>query len=457
MLLAKRKGAILRKRKTRNGDLIVNYDIHPSHPSAKLPSLNFIKEKSISRFISRKIFQVRTIKNIRLGNSLAHIKIGIEKYLHSPFNDLVRKLTKWKLAESPSANSEIVFRRAIENPILRPKVNNRWESNAVFNAATVYLGNKVHFIYRAIGESGLSVFGYASSKDGLRIDKRSDVPAFICEKLYQRGIKDYTSTKPKTYPYASGGSWWGSEDPRLTVIDDTVYMTYTAFDGSNPPCVALSKISVSNFIKNNWNWTKPILISEPGKINKNWVIFPEKIKGKFALLHSITPNVSIAYRNSLEFEHGDYVSSYYQSKGREVHWDNWVRGAGPPPIKVGENWLLLYHAMDKHDPDRYKIGGMILDGKNPEKILYRSNKPLLEPDMWYENNGYKRGVVYTCGTVVIKHKLFLYYGASDSCVCMARADINHLIKGIMKGKSVLLQTPRQKSLTKTYHGTIPSH
>jgi beta-1,2-mannobiose phosphorylase / 1,2-beta-oligomannan phosphorylase len=317
---------------------------------------------------------------------------------------------------------EVIFEKIAHNPIILPSEANKWENNAVFNTAALKLNGSVHFIYRAIGESGHSVFGYASSKDGTQIDKRSPEPAFVCAHPTKNQEKNFNPLV-----YASGGSWWGCEDPRLTQIDDTIYMTYTAFNGSEPPSVALTSISTANFWARKWNWSVPQRISNPGETNKNWVLFPEKINGKFALLHSLTPEILIDYVDDLGFEDHRFIKSHYYSKGREAHWDNWIRGIGPPPIKTKEGWLILYHAMDKRDPDKYKIGAMILDEKDPKKILYRSDSPLLEPDQWYENNGHKYGVVYSCGATLIGEELLVYYGGSDKYICAARVNVNKLI------------------------------
>ena len=69
-----------------------------------------------------------------------------------------------------------------------------------------------------------------------------------------------------------------------------------------------------------------------------------------------------------------------------VAWHKRTRSAAAPPIKTKDGWLLLYHAMDKDDRDRYKLGALLLDLKDPEKILYRAQHPILEPDKWYEND-----------------------------------------------------------------------
>ncbi len=113
-------------------------------------------------------------------------------------------------------------------------------------------------------------------------------------------------------------------------------------------------------------------------------------------------------------------------------WDNWVRGAGPPPIRTRLGWLLFYHAMDVRDPNRYKLGAMVLDAQDPTKILYRSRVPVLEPEEWYENNGWKSGVVYSCGAVVKDGDLYVYYGGADSVVCVAVANLDHFLDELVK-------------------------
>ena len=314
-----------------------------------------------------------------------------------------------------------------ENPILKPNPVNEWEYDATFNPAALHLEDKVHLLYRAIGANGLSVFGYASSKNGLKIDQRLETPAFAAMKIPKK-MKDEMTLY---LSYASGGSWVGCEDPRITLIGKRIYMTYIAFDGCNPPGVALTSISVKDFLKKNWKWKKPILISRRGEIQKNWVLFPEKINGKFVILHSITPQIAVEYIDDLD-KKGLVIQSDKKPGKDEHRWDNIVRGAGAPPIKTDYGWLVLYHAMDKKDPNRYKVGAMILDYKDPTKVLHRAAHPILEPTEHYENNGAKAGVVYVCGAVIKDKTLFVYYGGSDSVVCVATADIDEFLKDIVK-------------------------
>lgn len=312
------------------------------------------------------------------------------------------------------------------NPIIKPNAENTWEYDATFNPAAVHLEDKVHLIYRAIGANGVSVFGYASSENGLTVDERLDRPAFAAMNFSQ-----YSKDDQALYPsrYVSGGSWIGCEDPRITLIEDRIYMTYTSFDGCNPPGVSLTWISAKDFLRKNWTWRRPVLISKPGEIQKNWMLFPEKINGKYAVLHSITPNISIEYIDDLEAE-GLVIESKKMPGKDEHRWDNIVRGAGSPPIRTEHGWLVLYHAMDKKDPNKYKVGAMLLDYDDPTKVLYRANCPVLEPNESYENEGAKAGVVYVCGAIIKDDTLFVYYGGADSVVCVATADINDFLSDI---------------------------
>ena len=326
------------------------------------------------------------------------------------------------------------FERTANNPILKPIPEHAWESSYVFNPATLNLDNKVHFIYRAIGDSGVSVLGYASSQDGIHIDERLAEPIYVSENPLERKQDNITPSR-----YVSGGGWCGCEDPRVVKIDDTIYMTYTAFDGCHAPCVALTSIGVDNFLNKRWNWKRPVIISAPGEVHKNWVIFPEKLNAQYAILHSITPNILIDYFDNLNFDETTHIKSHYHSHGRDMYWDNWIRGVGPPPIKTKDGWLVLYHAMDKRDPNRYKIGALILDANDPTKILYRSANPLLEPDERYENEGFKAGVVYSCGAVIKDNHLFVYYGGADTVVCAVRANLDDLLNQIKNAQSLTLE------------------
>lgn len=317
------------------------------------------------------------------------------------------------------------------NPVLSPLQIREWEQGGTFNPAAILDDeNRVHLLYRAVGADGLSRMGHAMSNDGKSIEKRSQYPVFEAQNGY--GMPDSSKISgPKTYNpsvYTSGGGWGGSEDPRAVVIDGKVYMTYVAFEGWDSTRIALTSIKLEDLKRGHWNWRKPTVISPPSQVAKNWLIFPEKINGKFAILHSIVPNIMIEYLDSI-----DMITSHINSPrlhgpqpGRKDFWDNRVRGAGPPPIRTKIGWLLLYHAQDIREPHKYKLGAMILDINNPTKVLYRSPLPILEPDMHYEND-WKPGIVYASGAVVLKGNLMVYYGGGDKHVCIAETPLQQLL------------------------------
>lgn len=322
------------------------------------------------------------------------------------------------------------LRKLSHNPIIKPSLYS-WESQATFNPAAFEYNGKVHLVYRAIGDDNSSALGYAGSYDGINIEDR---PTYF---IYKR-FEEFKKTGNKI-EYSSGGGWEGGcEDPRLVLIDGVVYMIFTAFDGWSSIRIALTSIKLDDFRKKKWSWKKAVLISPPGEMNKNWVIFPEKINGKFAIMHSFYPEILINYFDNLdEFDGKTFIKS---NNTRPVdharEWDSWFRGVGPSPIKTKEGWLILYHAMDHRNPDRYRMGAILLDLKDPTKILHRSKYPILEPEEDYENNGNKWGVVYSCGAVIKKDNLLVYYGGSDKFVCVASINLNDLLDSLKNDKEI---------------------
>ena len=338
------------------------------------------------------------------------------------------------------------------NPILSPHEGNFWEMKATFNPGAVYADDRVHLLYRAIGGDDVSVLGYAASDDGATITERLREPAFVPD--VRKKEEPNEPAGPVRSAYLSGGGWnGGCEDPRLTLLNDRIYLIYTAFDGWGSVRIALSSIGLQDFLDKKWQWKAPALISPPGEIHKNWTLFPEKIRGKFAILHSISPEIEIAYFDSMEeLENGKrLIESHYDRISRTGSWDNWVRGAGPPPVKTEFGWLLLYHAMDVRDPNRYKIGAMMLDLNDPTKVLYRSRVPILEPDAHYENSGFKAGVVYSCGAVVRDGKLYVYYGGADSVTCVAMADLTTFLAELKKYGVPRLTVEKRRTMNDVRH------
>lgn len=359
------------------------------------------------------------------GNLISYwerIGKGVYAVMHTPLD---------KVYNRPSGYNFSILKRLKENPILKPITRHFWENKATFNPAAIYAEGKVHLVYRAIGESDLSVLGYANSHDGVHIDERLADPIYTPTQPFEFSA---SNTVGQISPYASGGGGYGGcEDPRITKVGDKYYMTYVAYDGTNPPRVALTKISVSDFHSRNFDrWDTPVLISPPGVVDKNCVIFPEKINGKYCLLHRVFPNILVDYVDDLDaFDGKTFLKGEYKIKPRITSWDSRKIGAGAPPLKTDSGWLLIYHSVGDQDPSRYKMGAMLLDQNNPTKVTARTNFPILCPQAHYENEGMKSGVAYPCGAVTFDDRLLVYYGGADMVVCAAQTRLSSFLDELM--------------------------
>jgi len=331
--------------------------------------------------------------------------------------------------------------RIAHNPILRPIPEHWWESQAVFNPAAFVDQGRVHLLYRALGNDGISRIGYASSPDGVHFDDRLPHPAYD----WGHGFtlpNTRTRYRPLSYNtdlYASGGGWGGCEDPRTVVIDDHIYMTFGVFESWQSMRLAVTSLATSNFRERLFRWAPRITMSPANETHKNWVLFPEKLQGKFALLHAMTPSITIEYVDSLESLQQEPIRSNNHRAGRDGEWDAFVRGAAAPPIKTPLGWLLFYHGMNPAESSvGYKVGAMLLDLADPTRILYRSKYPVLEPEAWYEND-WKPGVVYASGAVVFGDDLFLYYGGGDKYIAAAKTNLREFLHTLTQGEHAVLQ------------------
>jgi predicted GH43/DUF377 family glycosyl hydrolase len=293
------------------------------------------------------------------------------------------------------------MKRFKNNPILEPLAGHYWENRTVFNAAALYAGDRIHILYRAMGDDGISRLGYARSSDGYEIEKRLSEPAFepinSCENL-------------------------GCEDPRLTRMDGNCLMTYTAFRNHpmNAFQISLTKISVDDLLSTNWNWGERWLPFE-GIHNKNAVIFPKKIDGKYVMYHRIEPTLCVAYSEDLK----QWCNMKAVLHPRPTSWDSLKVGSAGPPMEINEGWLFIYHGVSYDYV--YRLGVLLIDKSDPENILYRSEKPILEPKKSYERFGKVPNVVFSCGSVLLDGKLLLYYGGADTVVCGAEYDLGELL------------------------------
>jgi predicted GH43/DUF377 family glycosyl hydrolase len=329
----------------------------------------------------------------------------------------VATFKKKELLEQLVFTAKRQLRRFEGNPIITPIAEHAWESQATFNPAAIYEGDKVHILYRAMSGDNTSVVGYASSPDGVDITERLPEPIYTPRADFEQ----------KKNP---GGNS-GCEDPRITKIGDRIYMCYTAYDGANPPRVAFTSIAVKDFVDHQWKWTAPVLISPPNMDDKDAAVFPRKIGGKYVFLHRLGAEIWIDRVDDLEFKNGKFLGGTVLMRPRETAWDSKRIGISAPPIETPYGWLLLYHGISKRT-GHYNVRAALLDLKDPSKILYRTHDPLLEPTPAYEKQGVVPNVVFPCGAVILRHQLYVYYGGADKVVGVASIDVDLLVEGLVR-------------------------
>lgn len=288
------------------------------------------------------------------------------------------------------------LRRYQGNPILKLKVENEWESRLVFNPAAIYHNGLFHLFYRAMGVDNISRIGYAVSSDGFNFS-RLDKPVFIPE---------------------GGLETKGCEDPRVIRLKDKFYMTYTAYSEEG---VRVALASTANFIR--WKRFGVIL---PDIDNKDAVLFPEKIEGKYVMFHRPMDekplSIWIAYSDDL-INWNEQKKIMAPQKG---NWDGVTIGASCPPLKTEKGWLLIYHGVDEHGV--YRLGVALFDLRDPWTLLYRHPEPILEPQEDYELRGEVHEVVFGCGACEVDGTYFIYYGAADRVICVATVEKEELLK-----------------------------
>ena len=319
------------------------------------------------------------------------------------------------------SNNKAILRRSNKNPILVPDQSNWWEAKAVFNCAILYDKNKVHMLYRAIGdyEDYISRIGYASSNDGHTFNRRKEI-AFGPSEDYERN---------------------GIEDPRLVEIGSKTYITYVV-----PSSYALGIPIVSSALATTsdyYEFKRLGIITSIGSDNKDVVLFPEKIKSlyreqKTSYFSLQRPSAWIGsaygvYRPSMWLAEGSLLTKferYWPLLSPKEDWEILKVGAGVPPIKTKYGWLIIYHGVSY---DRiYRVGATLLDLREPINVIGRTKRPILEPREPYEKYGDVNNVVFPTGACTIDGEVFIYYGGADRVCSLATVGLTDLVEHILQ-------------------------
>jgi predicted GH43/DUF377 family glycosyl hydrolase len=307
------------------------------------------------------------------------------------------------------------------NPILEPIENHAWESKYVLNPGALRIKDKVYLFYRAVGEDDVSHIGLAIT-DGYKLLERLPEPVF-------------SPLLPEEK--------MGCEDPRLTIINDRIFMLYTAYDG-NIAQIAAASISVADFLQRRFNNWKREGLAFKNIWDKDAILFPEKIKGKYVIYHRIEPSIWITYMNEIAFPCREKHAIIIGPRPGRM-WDSQKIGAGAQPLKTKYGWLLIYHGVDYNYV--YRLGVILVALDNPQRVIYRSPNPVLEPEEDYEiglSGAWVPNVVFTCGAVAGSEKeiledddlILVYYGAADTSIGVATATLADLIPEQFRSQSL---------------------
>lgn len=168
--------------------------------------------------------------------------------------------------------------------------------------------------------------------------------------------------------------------------------------------------------------------------DKNVVLFPKKINGKFVALHRLFPSIQIfsfEKKTDLTVEfwknYTKNLPDYIVLEPKYDHESSHI-GPGAPPIETPDGWLLIYHAAERREKGLvYHACAVLLDLKNPAKVIGRLTKPIITPSEYYERHGYVNYVVFPTGTAIFDDQLYIYYGAADDKIAVASLNLNELL------------------------------
>jgi len=299
-----------------------------------------------------------------------------------------------------------LFRRYEENPILTAA---RWpyQVGAVFNPGAIRFNNGILLLVRVEDKQGYSHLTCARSKNGRTNWKIDRKPTLKSDKAFGEDV-------------------FGLEDPRIVWIEERgeyVIACVSFFRDvvGEPPGISLIATNDFSTFK---RLDRPLMPP-----NKDASLFSKIFKGRYALIHRPViegrADIWISFSPDMKYwgEHRALIRSRHRS------WDVNRVGLGPPPIETSEGWLIIYHgARVTASGGLYRIGLALLDLESLE-VTHRSKDWILAPQERYEMVGDVDNIVFPCGAVVDEKtdELLVYYGAADSVVALAIADLKDII------------------------------
>ncbi len=341
--------------------------------------------------------------------------------------------------------------QVIKHGMVLQKSARPFENKGVLNPGCYQEGDSVHMFYRAVDQNDTSTIGYCRLDGPLEVVERSAQPVIVPETSYE--IQ-------------------GVEDPRIVKIDNTFFLTYTAYDGKNAMGALATSRDMKKFTKEgiitpgiNYVKFKEFLDRHQSKMkeklnpkylqwfhiyrkinlltedryvrDKDVIFFPKKIQNRYAFLHRIYPGIQIVYVNSIQDLTPKFWLNYFHNFSdfivcdpKHLHEIAYI-GGGCPPIETEAGWLLIYHSVSyTHEGKVYHASAALLDKDDPTIEIARLNDPLFSPTRDWEITGTIENVVFPTGTALFEDDLYIYYGAADQCIAAASVKLSELLAAL---------------------------
>jgi predicted GH43/DUF377 family glycosyl hydrolase len=334
--------------------------------------------------------------------------------------------------------------------ILGP-TDKQFENNGVFNPGIYQEGNTIHILYRAAEHGNYSTIGYAKTEGPTKVIERHEKPLIMRDFEYEKH---------------------GVEDARIVKIEDTYYITYTAYDGVNAMGALATSKDLIHFEKqgiitphvNYQEYENFVNCCDNNKLNpkyhqyynlfaqiglvadefrllrdKDVVLFPRKINGKFMMLHRIWPGIQIVefedFKDLTEAFWKEYLINLVDHivlDPKDIFEVNYI-GAGGPPIETEYGWLLVYHGVQETIKGKiYHAKAALLQLDNPKIEIARLPFPLFSPTKQWEIEGEVSNIVFPTGHALFGDDLYIYYGVADKHIAVAKVDLNELLLELRK-------------------------
>ena len=177
--------------------------------------------------------------------------------------------------------------------------------------------------------------------------------------------------------------------------------------------------------------------------HKDLILFPKKINGQFAMLHRILPDIQIVFFNKFEDLTADFWIKYLRELPKYVVLENkhWFEsrniGGGCVPIETDDGWLIIIHGVEENNEGRfYHAGAALLDKSDPRMVIGKLHEPLFSPTKEWEVSGMVSNIVFPTGTAIFDDTLYIYYGAADRRIAVARVNLQELLTELKNRKDI---------------------